>query len=161
MVGDEMKLNLGCGKDTKEEYLNIDIKEYRGVDMLYDLNDIPYPFDDNSVDEIRAIDILEHLDDPIAQLEEWWRICKPGARIKIQVPHYRNMDAYTDLTHKHFFTRKSLDYFDPSKQYCKKYPRYSHARFDVRTKERHRLLAYIFPWIGPASIEFNLNVLKE
>lgn len=46
------KLNLGCGKDIKKEYVNLDIRKFPGVDIIHDLNKFPYPFKDDSFDEI-------------------------------------------------------------------------------------------------------------
>ena len=38
-----MKLNLGCGKDLKEGYVNLDIVDYGG-NQIHDINKFPYPF---------------------------------------------------------------------------------------------------------------------
>jgi predicted SAM-dependent methyltransferase len=57
-----MKLNLGCGSDYRQGYINVD--RVSGVaDVVHDLNVFPYPWSDNSVDEIVARHILEHLED--------------------------------------------------------------------------------------------------
>lgn len=57
-----VRLHLGCGTTYKRGYLNVDIVPGLG-DMVIDLNQIPYPFEENSVDEILAENILEHLVD--------------------------------------------------------------------------------------------------
>jgi len=38
-------------------------------------------------------------------------VLRPGGRVVIQVPYFRSIDAFSDPTHKHFFTAQSLDYF--------------------------------------------------
>ena len=47
------KLNLGCGKDIKEGYINLDIVDYGG-NQIHNINSFPYPFEDNTFDEIYA-----------------------------------------------------------------------------------------------------------
>ncbi len=39
-----------------------------------------------------------------------YRTLKPGGRVVLQVPYFHCTDAYTDPTHKHFFTSRTLDY---------------------------------------------------
>ena len=43
-----MKLNLGCGKDIKEGYINLDIVDYGG-NQIHDINKFPYPFADTTL----------------------------------------------------------------------------------------------------------------
>ena len=51
------------------------------------------------------------IDDLLKALAEVHRISRDGAHVIIQVPYFRATDAYTDPTHRHFFTSRSLDYF--------------------------------------------------
>ncbi len=97
-----MKLNLGCGKDKRNGYLNIDW--YEDADKRINLSKIPYPFKENSVTEILALNILEHLENPYDILLEWHRICKPGAKIILKVPHFASGNAWADLQHKRPFS---------------------------------------------------------
>ena len=50
-----MKLNLGCGRDIREGYVNLDKAGLDGVDVVHDLNVFPYPFEDNEFDEIHYL----------------------------------------------------------------------------------------------------------
>lgn len=38
------KLNLGCGKDIKAGYVNLDIVKLDGVYVVWDVNKLPLPF---------------------------------------------------------------------------------------------------------------------
>ncbi len=58
-----MKLNLGCGKQIKEDYTNLDKVALEGVDVVHDLDVFPYPFRDNTFDEILCSHVLEHVDE--------------------------------------------------------------------------------------------------
>ncbi len=67
-----MKLNLGCGKDIKEGYVNLDIVDYGG-NQIHNINSFPYPFPDNYFDEIFASHILEHIDNFNKTITELYR----------------------------------------------------------------------------------------
>lgn len=48
------------------------------VDVVWDLNKCPYPFEDDSVDYVLAKHVLEHLDDVISVMNGLHRILKKG-----------------------------------------------------------------------------------
>lgn len=79
-----MKLNLGCGPDIKDGYLNIDTCALDNRVVVADIRNLPY--DKNTIEEIYAKDILEHLslNDAIQAINNWSKICKSGARLFIQ-----------------------------------------------------------------------------
>lgn len=110
-------LELGAGKNPyiggkNEKVIHLDIKKFPHIEVVHDLNIFPYPFKKNEFDEIIARHVLEHLDDLTKVMKELWRILKPSGILKIWVPYFASPSAYTDLTHKHFFTLKSFDYWD-------------------------------------------------
>lgn len=53
-----LKLDLGSSDDRRPGYLSVDIAG--DVDVRADLNQ-PWPWEDSSVDEVRAYDVFEHL----------------------------------------------------------------------------------------------------
>ena len=111
-----MKLNLGCGSKIYEGYVNVDKFDLYNIDIQHDLEKFPYPFDDNSVDEIILSHVLEHIgqepDTFIRILKEFYRICKNQALIKIAVPHPRHDDFVSDPTHVRPITILGLSLFD-------------------------------------------------
>lgn len=107
-----MNLNLGCGEKRISGFTGIDKIKTVATDFIHDLNVFPYPFSDNCAEEIIMDNVLEHLDDVIAVMEEVYRLAVPGAIIKINVPYFKSNSAFTDPTHKHFFTENSFKYFD-------------------------------------------------
>ena len=98
-----MRLNLGCGKNKLKDYTNVDKEKVCQPDKVLDLEDIPWEFEDNCADEILLNHVLEHLGESrevyLAIISELYRISKPGATIKIRVPHPRHDDFVTDPTH--------------------------------------------------------------
>ena len=111
-----MKLNLGCGNKIYDGYVNVDKFDLYDVDIKHDLEKFPYPFKDNSVEEIKLSHVLEHIgQDPnifIGILKEFYRICKNQALIDIAVPHPRHDDFIADPTHVRPITSFGLSLFD-------------------------------------------------
>jgi ubiquinone/menaquinone biosynthesis C-methylase UbiE len=104
------KLNLGCGRDIRQGYVNLDSVKMPGVDVVHNLDKYPYPFKDSTFDEVYAAHVLEHLDDLVKALKELRRVTKPNGTITIRVPFFPSMYAASDPTHKHFFTYLTWDY---------------------------------------------------
>lgn len=104
-------LNLGCGSQRYPNVTGIDRSPNSAADIVYDLNVVPWPLADSSVDALLALHVLEHLDDLPQIMEEMYRVAKHKARIIIEVPYFRSVGAFQDPTHKHFFTTKTMDYF--------------------------------------------------
>jgi len=102
-VSEGIKLNLGCGSKILEGYINVDKFDYYNVDRVHDLEKFPYPFKDDTVNEIILSHVLEHIgqnpDTFNGILKEIYRICKNQAIIHIAVPHPRHDDFIADPTH--------------------------------------------------------------
>ena len=106
------KLNMGCWKDIKHWYLNVDIVCLPWIDKVFDFEKFPYPFEDNSFDEIYCSHILEHMSDLWKVMDEFYRIWKNGCKIKIKVPYFASPNAMWDYTHKRTFNTNTFNYFD-------------------------------------------------
>lgn len=126
------KLNLGCGEQILEGFINIDSFPHTGVDLVCDLNKgIPLP--DNSITEVKANHILEHLEDIIKIMEEIHRVSKKGAVVKIKSPYFKSIGAFKDPSHKSFLTERTFEYFDPLLVRSKRLPNYqTKAAFSVK-----------------------------
>jgi GT2 family glycosyltransferase/predicted SAM-dependent methyltransferase len=108
----KVRLNLGCGFKKLEGYTNIDLREECNPDLQTDISK-GLPFDDNSVDEIKAMDFLEHI--PIGAviptLEEIFRVLKPGGRLEHLTPSTDGRGAFQDPNHQSFWNENSWLYF--------------------------------------------------
>ncbi len=111
-----MKLNLGSGSKNLDGYKNVDKFNYYNPDIVHDLETFPYPFDDNSIDEILLSHVLEHIgqspDVFLKIIKEIYRICHNNSFIKIKVPHPRHDDFISDPTHVRPITILGLQLFD-------------------------------------------------
>jgi len=112
-----LRLDLGCGVWKTQGFVGVDIYEGPEVDVTADLNR-RFPFPDNSVDEIKAHDVIEHLKDNIHSMNEIWRVCKPYAKVDIRVPSTDGRGAFQDPTHISFWNLNSFKY------YCVEFPAY-------------------------------------
>lgn len=113
MTNHLLRLNLGCGVRLLEGYLNVD--KFGEPDLRFDLETFPWPWEDNSVSEIKLIHVLEHLGQQsetyLKIIQEIYRICCPDAIIHIIVPHHRHDDFVHDPTHVRAITPLGLNLF--------------------------------------------------
>jgi len=122
-------LDLGCGRKKYPGAIGVDVYARSDADVLCDLDVPPYPFGQDTFDMILLDNVIEHLASVIWVMEEVHRIGKVGARVIIKVPFYASRWAWIDPTHRHAFTSRSFDYFDPSRE-IHRYE-YSAAQFRV------------------------------
>lgn len=96
-----LKLNVGCGTDYKEGWVNIDNNSDNNIQRL-DLNlDLrkPLPFDNETVDFIFHEHFLEHLDVEESRnvMAELMRVLKPGGVMRVAMPDLEDIfDLYKD-----------------------------------------------------------------
>jgi len=79
-VAEPIKLNIGAGPTV--------IPGFTPIDRKFGSEAYPLPYEDGSIDEIRASHILEHFTfgEASQAMDEWARVLKPGRRIRISVP---------------------------------------------------------------------------
>lgn len=115
------KLNIGGGYRRYPDFLNVDNDPLTTPDILCDMGKDKLPLEDNSVDEVMALHILEHI--PGEQffhlLKELYRVCVDSAIIHIEVPHYRHDDFFGDPSHVRPFTIETFKMFSKKyNQFC-------------------------------------------
>lgn len=126
-----MKVNLGAGGDIRPGFVNHDLVSLPGIDVTWNLNIYPWPWANESVDELVVKDVLEHLHDFMAAMEEIYRILKPGGVAKVKVPYWNGWPCHADPTHRRGFHELTFRFFDPTSPYCQERYYYSHARFTI------------------------------
>lgn len=105
--------------------------------MVCDLNQVPWPFADDTFDGLVALSVLEHLDDFLGVMAEIHRISKPGAIASILVPHFSSAAAFVDPTHKQFLSARSCDYFIRGTELENEYGFYVPYRFELVIRHVH------------------------
>jgi len=158
------RINLGCGDQRLPSYIGLDILKRTGTDVICDLN-VSIPLAHASVEHIRAISLLEHIDELERLLAEVCRVLKPGGTFYVYVPHWTNPFYYSDYTHRHFFGLTTFDYFaDPQDQIYRKVPVYTALRFQAISvrlifKSPFRWLKWFmkgFQWLVNRRVELQL-----
>jgi len=86
LAEDRIRLNIGSDRVQIAGFLSVDFNPDVDPDVLAEATDLPYP--DNSVDEVMASHVLEHLswNDGLKALKEWKRVLKPGAVLTVACP---------------------------------------------------------------------------
>ncbi len=132
-------LNFGCGDTVMDGAINIDHIKLPNVDMVFDFEKYPYPFEDSSVDEIHMYFVLEHLVDHLGVIKELHRILKKGGMLYIRVPHGSGCyGQWGEFTHQRGYGFRSFDIFsdDSSRSY------YTDIRFKIHKRKCKYFLTY-------------------
>jgi predicted SAM-dependent methyltransferase len=79
-----MKLNLGSNRHALEGHINADIALYPEADIVCDAAHAPFPTE--SISEIYAGHLLEHMDDPLGFFIESHRLLVRGGQLMVVVP---------------------------------------------------------------------------
>ncbi len=131
-------LNIGCGNKILvagdgDEVVNHDRIRHRAeITAVWDLNDLPWPWHDNSFDLIVACAVLEHLQlNLIESVNECWRILRRDGILYLKLPHWQSDNSYVDPTHYWQFSLQSLDVFDPATLFGSRYAFYTERKWDL------------------------------
>lgn len=109
-----LMISLGCGDVWRDGWVHVDrVRHGDHVDVVHDLDVVPWPFEDDSAQRIEALDVLEHLDDPVAFFDECWRILAPGGVLAVRAVGYTSENVWRDPTHRRAFHPDTFRYFDP------------------------------------------------
>ena len=134
------KLNLGSGKDWREDHFNVDVDSYWEPDAVMDFNH-PLPIgkavqtqrfgtivlENNSFEEIITNDVLEHISSLTTAMHSCLNLLKVGGLFRICVPYDLSWGAWQDPTHVRAFNERSWLYYTDWFWYMG----WTEARFDL------------------------------
>lgn len=113
----KVQVNLGCADSPLPNFINVDMLDLPGVDIIHDLETFPWPFPDNSVDLIIASQLVEHINPHkgifIKFMDEAWRILKDKGQFMIATPYAPSTGYFQDPTHVNPCNELTWSYFDP------------------------------------------------
>jgi ubiquinone/menaquinone biosynthesis C-methylase UbiE len=79
--------------------------------LVLDIEKEKLPFGDNSVDEIVAMHVLEHIFRPDPVMNELHRVLKPGGKMLIEVPKAGTHSFWKDPTHVRGWIMETFRYY--------------------------------------------------
>lgn len=130
------RLNLGCGFDKREGWINADNFAECTPDLLFNIEQCPWPIQDDEYGHILMKHVLEHVGasfETFAKImRELYRVTAPGGTIEIHIPHYRHETWWSDPTHVRAFT--PLTFLMMSKAQNDQW---------IRQKANYTMLAYL------------------
>lgn len=120
-----MELLIGCGADHNKkvsingdfnwkQLITLDNNSQHNPDIVFDLENIILPIEDNSVDEIHAYEVLEHTGNQgdynffFKQFAEFYRVLVPGGYLVGTCPLWNNKWAFGDPSHKRIIQRETF-----------------------------------------------------
>lgn len=109
-----LKIDL-CSCDNKPKgYTGVDKRALNKDDIVFDLDEKNWPFEDGTVGIFRAQDAIEHLKDPINTMSEMYRCLADFGWSMIEVPSTDGRGAFQDPTHVSFWNSNSFWYYTKS-----------------------------------------------
>lgn len=123
------ELLIGCGNSRRKkltlddcwewsDLTTIDHDPHCGADVVHDLDVLPWPFEDNTFDEVGAYEVLEHLGQQgdfrsfFAHFGEIYRVLKPGGVLLATVPAWDDVWAWADPSHRRVIAPATLVFLD-------------------------------------------------
>jgi SAM-dependent methyltransferase len=157
-----VRLNLGCGRDIRDGWVNVDSFPLPGVDHVVDFDEKPVlPLDDDTVDHSEGSHVIEHLHNPLPFMQELWRVTKHEGTVIFRCPYGSSDDADEDPTHVRRMFAGSWGYFGQ--------PHYWRADYGYRGDWRvESVLIVVDPQLNHLSddefrfaMQFQRNVVLE
>jgi SAM-dependent methyltransferase len=155
------------GRETWTNLVTLDLFDTHNPDVVWDIEQRPLPFPDNTFDEIHAYDVLEHLSQQgdwkgfFDEWCEWYRLLKPGGLVCALSPHWSSPWAWMDPGHRRVYGPEVLGFLDQSMYAAQvgvtpmtDYRSIYHADFEPVRLHLHenRQFEYVLRAIKPARI---------
>lgn len=108
------RLNVGCGRDIKSGWINLDISKDVPADIHMDIRTGVFPLENGSCSDVYISGVLEQIGDNdqlIHVMNECHRVLKPGGKMVVVVPNAKHAIAHQDPMDVRKFTIPTFQYF--------------------------------------------------
>jgi SAM-dependent methyltransferase len=110
-------LDIGCGANKQPNFIGIDLRPLDNVDIVHDIEDVPWPLPDECVLRSIMTHVYEHINPAggkvLQVMDEIWRITKPAGQLAISMPYSTSFGFVQDPTHINPANEATWQYFDP------------------------------------------------
>lgn len=107
-----LRVDLAAGANRREGFIGVDLHKTDCVDIVCDLQNMTWPFEDGTVDEVWCCHYIEHCSNLVHFWSELYRILKVGGTATIIAPYGKNNRAWQDPTHVRAIVEESFLYLD-------------------------------------------------
>lgn len=110
-----LRLDIGCGEAKQAGWYGIDRRALPGVDLVHDLEVMPWPLPDECAVVAMASHLVEHIKPWLffQFMDEVWRVLRYDCEFAIACPHGRSSGWLQDPTHCNALNEATWAYFDP------------------------------------------------
>jgi len=147
-----INLDIGCGENKQKGFVGMDRRDVEGVDIVWDIEDFPWPLEAESCLSVVGSHILEHIKPwySVDLMNETWRILKVDAAAAFVMPYPGSRGFWQDPTHCNGWNEVTWQYFDPD------YPLY------MIYKPKPFKIEFGFPvWQANGNIEVMMRKVPE
>lgn len=115
------KIDLGCGRNKEQGWFGVDHYQLEQldplagvVDLVWDLETRPWPIASDCAKEVTAHQVIEHIRDLMAFMNELHRVCAPGAWVEFTAPYALNLkEVFGSPDHVRGYSERTFLYFEP------------------------------------------------
>lgn len=109
------RFDVGCGGAKQPGFIGMDKRNCLGVDIVWDVEVVPYPIPQESFSVILASHLVEHLKPwlMIDIMNEWWRLLEVSGQLWLAMPYPGSFGFWQDPTHIKSWNEATPFYFDP------------------------------------------------
>ena len=112
-----IRLDMGCGEHKQKGFIGLDIRPLNGVDIVWDMQKVPWPFPNECCSVIMGSHIIEHIKPQdgifLSVMNELWRITQVNGQLALSLPYAGSEGYYQDPTHVNPCNHATWQYFDP------------------------------------------------
>lgn len=109
-----LRLDIGCGNAKTAGCFGIDLRPLPGVDLVWDIEEFPWPLPDDCARVAFMSHVFEHLTPRkvLPFMAELHRVCQHGAQVLISGPHGVEFRYVQDPTHQRPVNSATFAYWD-------------------------------------------------
>jgi SAM-dependent methyltransferase len=120
-------LDIGCGQRKQPGHIGLDHSRASDADIVADLGQ-GLPFRDGIFEKIWVSHVYEHVPDPLALMDEIWRVSADGAIVEIRGPHFSSPHLiWGDPTHRRGLSLATFVYFEGASDWF-----LTNSRFEIK-----------------------------